>query len=118
MNTLVRMNKMNGMPTITTVVEVYTQVSLVSMGSFIPQVNVAIILAVCTQLVEDKMGINGGLDEITTIRSRGKSPLQVVLVSVGASVPNGDVGFIVGSSTMNVSNGGRSNSRNEKESLV
>jgi len=104
MDILSRVNKFNAVVTISTVMEVHTAVTLVSMSGPVPESDGSSVVRVGSELVNYKVGVNCGLDPITTIWSTGQSPLQVILVSMSILAPNGKLSFIVSSSTKDVGN--------------
>jgi len=103
-NTLVGMSKSDGPEVSTLVVKMNLQVSLVSMSVLVPGRNTSTIVVVSTKLMEDKVGVSCTLNIVGSIGSTRNGPLEVCLVSMSASVPNGDLSIIFTNSTMEMGN--------------
>ena len=103
-NTFSGVDKSDGPPFTSFVVELDLQVSLVSVGVLVPDGNVSVVVAVGTMLMEDEVWINAGLDEEVSSRGVSDGPSKVGLVSVGVLVPAGNWGVITSNSSLQVGN--------------
>jgi len=94
----------NAIPSTTAVVEVDLQVSLMSMSILVPEGNLTCIIAVGSQLVDDKVGINSRVNEVVPIGSLGNSPSEIGLMTMSVTVPDAEFGVVMGGSTKDMSN--------------
>jgi len=117
MNTFSGVNKFNGPPSFFNFFESNLQVSLVSMSISVPNRDTTTIVGVSTELMEDKVRVSSASNVVRSIRSILDGPLKVCLVSMGVSVPDGDVSIIFANSTFEVSNSVWGKSRGQIELL-
>jgi len=104
MNTFSGVGKFEGIPSSTKFFKFKLEITLVAMSGLVPQGNSTIVFAVGSMLMNYKVCVNCGFNVVMAIGGIGHFPLEIVLMTVGGSAPDGNFGFIVGSSTMNVSN--------------
>jgi len=117
MNTFSGVNKFNGPPSFFNFFESNLQVSLVSMSISVPNRDTTTIVVVSTELMENKVRVSNASNVVGSIRSMLNGPLKVGLVSMGVSVPDGNVSIIFSDSTFKVSNSVRGKSRGQIELL-
>jgi len=74
-----------------------------TMSSLVPEGDGTIVLVVGSELVNDKVGVDDRFNVVVSIASFRNLPFKVVLMTMSVLAPKGDLSFVVGSTTKDVS---------------